>query len=309
MSSSKHEKDKPKGYGFTLVIALIVALVYFISGGEVDLSHLFYEYRTTGGYVQTIYEDAPYASAFGEDALVVQFLKVGKADSILITLGEESLLLDAGEKDTSDYVSEYIRSQGIDRLDAVIATHPHSDHIGAMADVIDEFRPETCYISPKEHNTSVYERLLDSLEENDVDTIIPKLYKDYSFGEAEITFIAPMEEYDEMNDMSLVFVLKYDGKRLLFMGDAETPSEGDMLRSGYELSCDLIKIGHHGSKTSSGEKFIKAVDADFAVITCEDIKEVPADTKNKLSETEIFDTSKGEIIAVIQNGSLKVFSD
>ncbi len=204
--------------------------------------------------------------------LQVHFIDVGNADCILIRQGNETLLIDAGERGDADDILQYIRNRGITKLDTVIATHPHADHIGSMADVlramdvgqfIMAFMPENA--TP---TTATYLSMLQAVDDKNIPLAEAKPGMQFTVGTAQITLLAPIKETDDQNDMSVVSLLSFGEKKFLFMGDAGTAVEKDILRAGTVSPVDVIKVGHHGSSSSSSASFIKKVDPAAAVITC-----------------------------------------
>lgn len=215
----------------------------------------------------TVDHNINYASTRSE--LKVYFLNVGQADSILIkTPDDKSMLIDAGNRDDGDFVVDYIKKLGIHKLDVVIATHPHEDHIGAMAQVIKSFDIGTFYMPYVSNNTKTFENMLKALE-------YEKVRAKYARGGVAINlskdidaeFLAPNNsKYDDLNNYSAVVKLIYKNISFLFEGDAERESEAEMLSRGYDLTANILKIGHHGSSSSSSNKFLDAVNPQYAVI-------------------------------------------
>ncbi len=242
------------------------------------------------------------------EGLYVHFLSVGKADSILVIADGQTMLVDAGEAETAQYVMDYIKSAGVKELDAIVATHPHLDHIGAMSYVIEEFSPRLCYISSRTHTTATYERLVRALGTHRVETIIPEPGDIYSLGSAEIEFVGPVKEYENINDCSLVFILEYQGVRVLFAGDAESESENEMVQSGQNLGADVLKVAHHGSNSSSKRAFLLEVMPDYAIITQKDIADSSDRVIERLEEVgaKIYSTDGGEVILSVEGGVLKI---
>lgn len=242
------------------------------------------------------------------EGLYIHFLSVGKADSILVIADGEAMLVDAGEADTVDYVISYLKSAGVYELDAIIATHPHLDHIGGMSYVIEEFSPELCYISSKTHTTATYERLMRALGTKGVETLVPQPGDSYSLGGAVMEFVGPMDEYENINDCSLVFALEYQGIRVLFTGDAESESESDMISSGRDLSADVLKVAHHGSNSSSKNAFLRQVMPDYAIITQKDISDSSDKVIERLEDVgaRIYSTDSGEVVLSVEGGVLKI---
>lgn len=204
--------------------------------------------------------------------MFVDFVDVGQGDCTLIRSADAVILVDAGEAGTADTVVSYLKEKGIKNIDCCIATHPHSDHIGALYRIFEEFSVDTVLLPdiPDEliPTTSTYEKFLDGLE--NVKNIIPAGAGDnFDFGSLNLDILGPVKEYDDLNQMSLVSKVSFGNTSVMLTGDAETPAETDMLKKrNVDYSADILKVGHHGSKTSTSEKWLKAVHPQFAVVSC-----------------------------------------
>ena len=204
--------------------------------------------------------------------MFVDFVDVGQGDCTLIRTADAVIIVDAGEAGTADTVVSYLKEKGIKNIDCCIATHPHSDHIGALYRIFEEFSVDTVLLPdiPDEliPTTSTYEKFLDGLE--NVKNIIPAGAGDnFDFGSLNLDILGPVKEYDDLNQMSLVSKVSFGNTSVMLTGDAETPAETDMLKKrNVDYSADILKVGHHGSKTSTSEKWLKAVHPQFAVVSC-----------------------------------------
>lgn len=203
----------------------------------------------------------------------VHFIDVGQGSSTLIQVGDKGILIDAGEKEYGDYVVEYINSCGIKELEYVVASHPHSDHIGGMTDVIEEYSigefimPELTEINIP--TTKVYERMINALIEKDVDVTASEVGESYIMEGFTMKILGPVEQTEELNDMSVICKLTVNGVDFMIPGDAEKGELSSVYNSiNAEYKCDIIAMGHHGSSTSIHKSFLNAVDADVAVISC-----------------------------------------
>lgn len=201
--------------------------------------------------------------------LAVHFIDVGQGDSTLIEANGHYMLIDAGEKDQTDTVINYLKAQGVKSLDYVIGTHPHSDHIGGLEGVIREFDVKNVLLPEKEHTTRIYEKLLDAIADKNLKVTIPKVGERCSLGEASFQIISPSRDYgDNLNNWSIGIRLVYGETSFVLCGDAEKEAEQDILLSGLPLKADVLKVSHHGSSTSSSPEFINAVSPRYAVISC-----------------------------------------
>ncbi len=205
-------------------------------------------------------------------AFSVHFIDVGQGDCELILDHGKALLIDAGEADEAYTVISYLRRQKVETIDYLVATHPHSDHIGALPAVIRAFAVKNV-ILPRlsQENTPTtyyYEQLLTAVKNSGARVIAAKPGAAYALGEGKFTVLAPMKQDEELNNMSVVLRLTYLEKGFLFTGDAEAPGEEQLLASHADLSCDVLKLGHHGSATSNTEPFLTAASPQYAVAEC-----------------------------------------
>lgn len=202
----------------------------------------------------------------------VHFIDVGQGDCILIQSGNISVLIDSGEKEYSSRVIAYLEAQNIEKLDYIIATHPHSDHIGGLSDIIEQFPVGKIYMSdiPKEitPTTAIYENLLKTVKENNLKISCPYFRETLDLGKSKLELFPPRKEYDNLNNCSIVSKLTCGDTTFLFTGDAEKEAEQDLIRSGADLNADVLKVGHHGSDTSSSDDFLKRVNPQFCIISC-----------------------------------------
>lgn len=207
-----------------------------------------------------------------EGEIAVHFIDVGQGDCALILAGETSVLIDSGESSASSDVIRYLNSLELDSLDMVIATHPHSDHIGSLSSVIGEFGAETLLMPELTEKmtptTRSYEKLLDSAEKCGAKLEYAEAGVSYELSEGcYLEILAPVRDYDDLNNYSIAARLTYGETSFLFTGDIEKTAEQDILDSGADVSADVLKVGHHGSSTSSSRAFIQAVSPEYAVIS------------------------------------------
>lgn len=200
-------------------------------------------------------------------ALKVYFFDVGQGDSILIQSNDHAMLIDAGTNENGPVVVNYLNQLGVTKLDYVIGTHPHEDHIGGLDDVITSFDVKSVILPEKEHTTKTFEDVLDAVIEKNL-TITPASAGDsYTLGDAAFTILGPLKAYDELNNWSVCLKLTYKETSFMFTGDAEAEAEKDMIAHGTDLSADVLKVGHHGSDTSSCSEFLEAVNPASGVIS------------------------------------------
>lgn len=200
--------------------------------------------------------------------LKVTYLDVGQGDATLISKDGFHMLIDAGKNEMGEKVVEYLKREKIKKLDVLVGTHPDSDHIGGIDDVLENFQVDTIYFPDSRKMTKTYRQVEDVLKETNKKRTMPKIGKNYSYGNVVIRFLGPLKEYKDANNDSLVVQLAYGKNRFLFMGDAEEEAEKDLVKQGYDLECDVLKIGHHGSYTATSQMFLQEADPTYGVISC-----------------------------------------
>ncbi|MBE3572413.1 MAG: MBL fold metallo-hydrolase [Moorella humiferrea] len=201
--------------------------------------------------------------------LKVHFIDVGQADSILIqTPAGKAILIDGGNNDDGIKVVNYIKSQGVKELAAVVATHPHEDHIGGLDSVIKEIPVAAVYMPNAVTTTRTFEDFINAVKASGATRIRARGGVKMDIPGLSVEFLAPnSNSYDELNNYSAVLKIAYGNTAFLFTGDAETVSEEEMLSAGYNLKADVLKVGHHGSASSTAAAFLKAVAPKYAVIS------------------------------------------
>lgn len=238
----------------------------------------------------------------------IHFLDVGQADAALIVCGEDTILIDGGERGDGDFVVDYIRSLGIDQLDMVIATHAHEDHIGGLPDVLEAFPVEEIYLSDAPATTKIYEKLLDAIDEQGLTPECPEVGSSISFESGmALTVLAPGPDNavlsKDMNSSSLSVRLDIGACSAVFTGDATAKSEKQMLASGIPLDCDIYKVAHHGSRTSNSEDFIDALSPELAVVSVGEYSEYGLPDEEPLERLEAVGA---EILQTIDVGTVVV---
>jgi len=204
-----------------------------------------------------------------EGHMKVHFLDVGQADCTLIQTENAAMLVDGGNDEDGKMIVEYLRQHGVERLEYVIGTHPHEDHIGGLDSVLMAFDVEMVILPDVEADTPVYEELIWAVEDSEADVIPAEPGQKYLLGNAMFQVIAPVSDYeDDLNSWSVGVRLVFGENAFVFTGDAEIEAEEDMVKSLLPLKADVWKAGHHGSETSNGEWILAAVNPDYAVISC-----------------------------------------
>lgn len=209
--------------------------------------------------------------------LKVYFLDVGQADSILLEISDdENILIDGGNASDAEDIINYLNYLGVTHLDSIVATHPHEDHIGGLADIMDNIETDKIYlpyIEEKDIPTTVtYENFLESIENNEIIAIQSENGdKIYESEYATLEIISPDDiEANDLNDYSIVTKLTYGDNSFIFTGDASSEINQQIMNSypASYLDVDVLKVGHHGSYTATNEKWIKTLSPQHAVIMC-----------------------------------------
>ena len=202
-----------------------------------------------------------------DETLTVRFLDVGQGDSILLSCGEDTMLIDGGPVEEGQFLVSRLNRLDVTELTYVVNTHPDEDHCGGLAAVLAKYPAEHVYSSVTEYTTKVFSNVVKYTEEQGRQIGVPQTGTRWSLGSAAVTVIGPVQEYPDPNNGSLVLRVDYGGTSFLFTGDMEQKAEGDLLESGADVHADVLKAGHHGSPTSSSKAFLTAVQPSVAVIS------------------------------------------
>lgn len=247
-----------------------------------------------------------------KNTLQVHFINVGQGDSILIQVNNKNLLIDSGPNKSEDKLKKYLKKLNISKFDYIIATHPHEDHIGNMSYIINNFDVLNFYAPKVENSTKAFETMVESLIRKDLKIKVLKAnIKSIDLGKNIVVDVfSPLSNsYEDLNNYSPIVKISYGNTSFLFTGDAEELSENEVLNAGFDLKCDVLKIGHHGSSSSTSEKFLKASNPSIAVISVGEDNTYghPTDTVlSRLKETKIYRTDiNGNIVITSDGLSLK----
>lgn len=208
-------------------------------------------------------------------ALTVAFLDIGQGDSILIRSPTGmTMLIDGGnsDNDATQVILPKLREWGADRLDVMVVTHPDADHIGGLPEVLENFPVETVALTGQVHTTQIYERLLTDIRDLNVNAIQTRTGTSIPFDpDVRVEVLGPDDEFvqddNDTNNASIVIRLTYRSVSFMFTGDAEVPEEEAILASGVHLRSAILKVGHHGSRSSTSELFLAVVDPQIGVIS------------------------------------------
>lgn len=292
----KHRKHNRQIALYALVVALCLCACGGLGG-------------TAQGPAATPVATAPAAV---EGQLTVQFLDVGQADCILIRQGAHAMLVDAGNNADADFVCDTLAAQGVTALDWVVGTHPHEDHIGGLDAVIAQFDVQHVLMPRVQANTSTFEDVLDAVADKGLQITTPVVGTQMALGQAQVTVLGPVRDYgDETNNWSVGLRVSYGETAFVLCGDAEAEAEADMLQTGLALSADVLKLGHHGSSTSTSDAFLAAVQPSAVVISCgagNSYGHPHAETLQKVAGLSVYRTDTQGTVTAVSDGQRVQFT-
>lgn len=302
---TKHKKIK-KNIKRNFFEILIILLAFLIINNQDKIKNLFNQNnnQNQNDYINT-----------NNNLLKVHYLDVGQGDSIFIELpNNETMLIDAAESYQSENIINYLKNLNYQKIDYVIGTHPHTDHIGGLKDIINTFEIGKIYMPKVVSTTKTYENLLMTIKEKNLKINTAKAGTSIIDTDTlKINILAPNNStYTELNNYSVVTKITYGTTKFLFMGDAEKLSENEIKEN---VTADVIKIGHHGSNTSSSIDFIKKVNAKYGIISVGlnnkyNLPKEETITNWENSGTKIYLTSiNGTITAISDGTNIKIESE
>jgi len=245
------------------------------------------------------------------DKMFVHYIDVGQGDSILIQVNNKNLLIDAGPKSDKKKLLNYLSDLNLDKLDYVIASHPHEDHIGNMSEVIDDYNVLNFYAPKVQSTTKTFEKMIESLKSKNLKiNVLKKGTDSINLGEnTKVTVFSPTKDsYEDLNNYSSVIKIEYGKTSFLFTGDAEEDVEKEILTSNEDISADVLKVGHHGSSTSTTKDFLNKIHPLIGVISVgqdNTYNHPNNDTLKRLTENKvtIYRTDKDGTIVLSSDGS------
>jgi len=205
-----------------------------------------------------------------ENNMVTHFIDVGQGDCILIQVNNKNLLIDSGTSDSKAKIISYLKNNNITKLDYIIATHPHDDHIGGMANVIKAFKIGAFYAPKATSSSQSFEDMIRALKSKGLKIKIAKPNITLDLGpDTTCIMLSPNKTtYKDTNNYSCAIKVSYKNSTYLFTGDLQKLSEDEILDKGYDLHAEVLKVAHHGSNTSTSEEFLNRVSPKIAVISC-----------------------------------------
>lgn len=238
-----------------------------------------------------------------EDKLIVDYIDVGQADSILLRNKDKTMLIDAGTNEQGKNVVDFLKEEGISKIDYLIGTHPHEDHIGGLDDVINNFDIGKIYMPKRGTTTKTFKDVLSAIKNKNLTITQPEKGEIIDLGQAKCEFMTePIIDDDNINLSSLTLRVEFGNNSFLFMGDAEKQNEKTITWP----KTDVLKVGHHGSDTSSSKEFLEQVNPKYSIIM------VGEGNTYKLPKQPIIDRIEkqgSKIYRTDKNGNIKIITD
>ena len=239
--------------------------------------------------------------------LKISYIDVGQGDSILIQQGSSNMLIDTGTNASTSSLISYLTNQNIKKINYLVLTHPHEDHIGGADVIIKGFDIGTVYMPKVTSNTKTFKDVVSAMNSKGLKATSPNPGDTFKFGNANCTILSPINSNSkDLNTYSIVMKIVFGNNKFIFTGDAQASNEEDMINKGYDLSADVLKVGHHGSNTSTSQAFLDKVKPKYAVISVgkgNDYGHPTAVTMNRLESNGI------KVFRTDENGSIICTSD
>ena len=199
--------------------------------------------------------------------LTVTWLDVGQGDAAVIQCGGQSMLIDGGKPEKSSYIYAWLQQHGLSYLDVIVATHVDADHIGGLSGALNYASVGTAYCPETTGTTKTFQSFVKYLAQQGKQITVPTAGETFPLGGAQVQILGPLHSAEDSNDNSIVLKVSFGATSLLFTGDAERTEEQDILNAGVNLQSTVLKVGHHGSDTSTSYPFLRAVAPQYAVIS------------------------------------------
>ena len=308
---TKRKYDRRFFIFLMLAIIFVICAFYYYS----DIEEEQQEYSSLVIFDEESSE--PSTNAVVDGMLQVHMIDCGQADSFLFEQNGEYGLIDCGTRSTGDDVVKYLKNEGVEELHFVMGTHPHDDHMGGMYDVIDNFQCDVIYMPEIETElvtTNWYIKLMNRIKEDNITIVNPKMDETFFLGDAVFAVVGqltPEEAGRNVNDYSTVVKVSFGEIDLLMTGDAETEVEEKMLKAKKSaLQCEILKLGHHGSNTSTSDEFLEIVAPEYGLISCGlgnkyDHPSTETVEKLKARNIPIYRTDEsGDVVVTISSNSI-----
>lgn len=256
------KKKKQSGVLSTIAAVIIVIVALVFGNDKIDIGN-----KKSNDNSSKKSESAVVLN----DDTEVRFIDIGQGDATLVISDDETMLVDTGDKDETDTLVNYLKNSGIDKIDYLIVTHPHADHIGECPDVLNNFK--VCKVImpklPKSQTPTsyIYKKTLTAIQNNGL-KLTPASDCQFELGSCKINLFTPKKTYKNLNDYSTLVKVVHGDNSFLITGDCGGDEEKEIMSQNFDLSADVLKAGHHGSRNSSSQEFLDLVAPQYAVISC-----------------------------------------
>lgn len=237
----------------------------------------------------------------------IDFIDVGQALSVLVTCDGQSMLYDGGNVADGSLVVSYLESAGVTRLEYVICSHAHEDHVGGLAAVLAKFPAGHVYAPVTQNDTQCFQDFVKYTQQQGLNVEIPAVGTSWQLGSATVQVLGPVAQYDDTNDTSLVLRIDYGQTSFLLTGDMEQKAESDLVNSGANLDVDVLQVGHHGSETSTGYVFLNSALPEVGVISVGEGNSYGHPSENTLSRlrdagVDVWRTDLAGTVRILSDG-------
>ena len=251
-------------------------------------------------------EQLPASTPLEDSFFEVHYIDIGQGDCSLVICDGHAMLIDGGEASESSKVYAYLKTHEISHLDYIVATHAHSDHVGGLSGALNFATVGTAYCPVTSYDSKTFESFVKYLEKQGVSITVPVVGDSFMLGSSTVQILGPQESCEDPNDTSIVLKITYGDTSFLFTGDAERTAESDILDAGFDVSATVLKVGHHGSDTSTSYPFLREVMPKYAVIQVgkdNSYGHPTEDTMSRLRDAEV------QVFRNDLQGTIKCISD
>lgn len=245
--------------------------------------------------------------------LEVHYIDVGQADSALVICDNQTMLIDGGNAADSNLIAAYLKKENISSIDYVVCTHAHEDHVGGLSGALSVVNVDNVIAPETEQDTKAYQNFKSKAAGQGLTIHHPTAGESFMLGSSNVQIFGPVtENTDDLNNTSIVMKLTYGDTSFLFTGDAEREEEQDILNRGYDLSADVLKVGHHGSDSSTSYTWLREIMPQYAVISVGECNSYGHPSETVLSrlrdaDVKVYRTDlQGDIIAVSDGNSVTI---
>lgn len=281
-----------------LIIILVIGFLY----SKFEKNNVIKENSNS---VQTVVQEGS-SSVFGDESLNVYYFDVGQADAILLEINNQYMMIDAGNNADGPLLVDYMKKLGVEKIDYLVATHAHEDHIGGIDNIINAFTIDKFYMPDVVTTTKTFEDVIIALEDKNVGIDVPNIGDSFNFGLMEFEVLYLGDDDSNLNETSIVLRGVYGDNSFLFTGDATDNCESVILKNKSFIDSDVLKVGHHGSRYSSSVDFLKKVTPKYAIISTGIGNSYDHPHQEAISRLENIGT---EIYRTDINGTIVVSSD